>query len=296
VQYADYAAWQRAWVASGALAASQQYWETQLRGAPVVDLPTDHPRPDVPSPHGSAEALFLDPALCKRIMRLSLDEQVTPFMTLLSAFLVLLQRYTGQDDVVIGTPIAGRNLTQLESLIGFFVNMLVLRMDLSGNPSFSELLRRTRATTLAAYTHGDFPVEKLVEQLNPERHLSRNPLFNVMFQVDQIEQPLPAMKSIGVEVLDVPVSTAKVDLFMTVTMASTAFHVALHYRTDLFNPPTIRRMLSSFASLLTHAVADPRATILDCGRAQSTEIARLTTEFMRPLGLAPLLATGEQSA
>jgi hypothetical protein len=181
IQYADYAVWQREWLQGAVLEQQLAYWRQQLEELPVLQLPTDKPRPSVQSQHGRAINFSLPAALTAELKRLSTAEGVTLYMTLVAAFKILLWRYSGQSDVVVGTPIAGRNQLATEGLIGLFVNTLVLRTNLSGNPTFSELLGRVREVTLSAYAHQDLPFEKLVEELQPERDMSRSPLFQVMF-------------------------------------------------------------------------------------------------------------------
>ncbi|MGD9099977.1 MAG: condensation domain-containing protein, partial [Anaerolineae bacterium] len=182
IQYADFAYWQRNWLQGEVLEKQIAYWERQLAGAPTsLELVTDHPRPSILSSNGALYNFRLSPSLSRDIKALSQQENATLFMTLLSAFQVLLHRYTGQENFLVGAPIAGRTRSEVENLIGFFVNTLVLRADLGGDPTARELLQRTRKTTLQAYEHQDIPFEKLVEELQPERSLSHNPLFQVMF-------------------------------------------------------------------------------------------------------------------
>jgi hypothetical protein len=183
VQYPDYAVWQRESLAGENLEAELAWWRERLAHLPVLQLPTDRPRPTVATYEGAAEPLRLPATLCAALRSLSQREGATLFMTLLSGFAVLLHRYSGQTDIVVGAPVAGRNRAELEGLIGFFVNTLVLRADLSGDPTFRELLGRVRQATSAAYAHQELPFEKLVEELQPERDLGRNPLFQVIFQL-----------------------------------------------------------------------------------------------------------------
>ncbi|MFB3092706.1 MAG: condensation domain-containing protein, partial [Dehalococcoidia bacterium] len=184
IQYADFALWQRQWLQGEELESQLAYWKEQLDGIPpVLELPTDRPRPAVETFRGAQQFLLLPDALTRSLKALSQREEVTLFMTLLAAFQTLLHRYTGQDDILVGFPIANRNRAEIEGLIGFFVNTLVLRTDLSGEPTFRELLGRVREVALDAYTHQDLPFEKLVAELHPERDISRNPLFQVIFQL-----------------------------------------------------------------------------------------------------------------
>ena len=178
------------WLHSDKLAEQIDYWKKQLDGAPrLLELPTDHPRPSVQTHIGARESRLLPTELSERVRTLGRKENATLFMTLLAAFTILLHRYAGEDDIVVGTPIAGRNRQEIEGLIGFFLNHLVLRIDLSGHPSFRELLHRVRDMALGAYIHQDLPFERLLEELQPQRDLSRTPLFQVYFNMLELEEP-----------------------------------------------------------------------------------------------------------
>ncbi|MGH7931425.1 MAG: condensation domain-containing protein, partial [Candidatus Binatia bacterium] len=181
IQYADYAVWQRNRLQGEVLETQLSYWEKQLEDISTLDLPTDRPRPAAQSFRGARLSLELSKELTEGLKALSRKERVSLFMTLLAAFQTLLHRYTGRDDIAVGSPIAGRNRAEIEGLIGFFINTLVLRADLSGNPTFRELLARVREAALGAYDHQDVPFEKLVQELHPERNLNQSPLFQVMF-------------------------------------------------------------------------------------------------------------------
>ncbi|HEY0735345.1 MAG TPA: condensation domain-containing protein, partial [Herpetosiphonaceae bacterium] len=181
IQYADYALWQRQWLTGAVLEQQLRYWKAQLADLPTLALPTDRPRPAVQSFRGADQIFAVPPELTAGLQALSQAAGVTLFMTTLALFQVLLSRHSGQDDIVVGTPIAGRTRAELDNLIGFFVNTLVLRTDLGGQPTFAGLLERTRATALEAYAHQDLPFEQLVEVVQPQRDLSRQPLFQVMF-------------------------------------------------------------------------------------------------------------------
>ena len=189
IQYADFAVWQREWLQGEVLQSQLSYWKKQLDDIPILNLPTDRPRPPRQSFYGARQSITVPQPLTAAINELSHGEGVTPFMTLLAAFQVLLYRYSGQEDVIVGSPIANRSRIELEPLIGFFVNTLVLRADLSGNPTFREFLLRVRDVCLGAYAHQDLPFEKLVEELKPERDSSRNPLFQVMFVLQNATRP-----------------------------------------------------------------------------------------------------------
>lgn len=257
IQYADFAAWQREWLQGEVLASQLAYWTRQLTDAPVLQLPTDFPRPRMQSFRGARRTVTLSPALSRRLHALSQQENVTPFMTMLAAFKVLLHRYSGQTDIVVGSPIANRTRVELEGLIGFFVNTLVLRTDLSGDPPFREALRRVREVAVGAFAHQDLPFEKLVEELQPERDLSRNPLCQVALQLLNLDEA-PGEASDDVPGwIDVESSVAKLDLRFDVWSSPEGFDVQIEYCTDLFEADTIARMGGHFATLLESIVAEP---------------------------------------
>jgi hypothetical protein len=217
IHYADFAVWQRQWLRGSVLAAQLDYWKRQLAGAPpVLKLPTDRPRPPVQSFRGGSHAFHLERHLADALVALSRDAGATLFMTLETGFAALLGRYCDQTDVVIGTPIANRRCAEVEPLIGFFVNTLVLRHDLAGRPTFRELIARARHTALDAYAHQDLPFERLVDELQPERDLSRNPVFQVMFALHNTphsERVLP-----GLTITDLATAEADLEeLFMRLT-------------------------------------------------------------------------------
>ena len=250
VQYADYAVWQREWLQGEVLESQLSYWKEQLKELPVLNLPTDHPRPAKQSFRGARQPLSLPESLTAAVNELSGREGVTQFMTLLAAFQVLLYRYSGQEDVVVGSPIANRNRTEIEGLIGFFVNTLVLRSDLSEKPTFREFLLRVRDVCLGAYAHQDLPFEKLVEELRPERDLSRNPLFQVMFVLQNTPRPLPQPAGLSIERVDVLPATSLFDLSLYLRERDGKFIGFFEYNTDLFEPSTIERMIGHFETLL----------------------------------------------
>ncbi|HFE52920.1 MAG TPA: non-ribosomal peptide synthetase, partial [Bacteroidetes bacterium] len=264
IQYADFAVWQREWLQGEVLEKHLDYWKEQLRDAPpVLELPTDRPRPSVQTYNGSYQTFELSPELSKAIREFSQANDATLFMTLLAAFDVLLARYSGQHDILVGTPIANRNRAEIEGLIGFFVNTLVLRTDLSGNPGFSELVRRVREVALGAYAHQDVPFEQLVEVLQPERDMSHSPLFQVMFALQNA--PFRAQE-ISVDLVLEPVEahsgTAKFDLTLFMVEEGERLAGALEYNTDLFDDETISRMIRHFVRLLELAVAEPEQPVL----------------------------------
>ncbi|HSE19640.1 MAG TPA: amino acid adenylation domain-containing protein [Pyrinomonadaceae bacterium] len=262
IQYADFADWQKGWLQGERLEEQLSYWRTQLAGAPpLLDLPTDRPRPLVQSDSGAYEALLLSESLTRSLNELSRREDATLFMTLLAGLSVLLYRYSGQHDVLTGTPIANRNRTETESLIGFFVNTLVLRTRLSDEMTFRELLRQVRETALEAYAHQDLPFEKLVGELQPERTLSHAPLFQVM--LDLQNAPLGDLELQGLRLTQLPFDsrTAKFDLTLTVFESHGRLTGGLEYNTDLFDAVTVRRMVQQLERLLEAAVENPDAQV-----------------------------------
>jgi amino acid adenylation domain-containing protein len=267
LQYADFAVWQRKWLTGDVLDSQLAYWTEQLRGAPaVLALPTDRPHPAVQSFRGASQQIRLSKALADELKALSHREGVTFFMCLLAAFYVLLHRFTGQHDLVVGTPVAGRNRAETAPLIGFFVNALALRTEVSGESTFLALLARVKEVALGAYAHQDLPFEKLVEALQPARSLSHHPIFQVMFQV--LSQPSSSSADWEGEVDDeeagepqVETGTAKFDLSMDVLDTPDGLVAGFEYSTELFDHGTIQRMLASFQVLLEGIATDPARPI-----------------------------------
>jgi amino acid adenylation domain-containing protein len=250
IQYADFALWQREWLQGEVLAKQLDYWRKQLHDVPRLDLPTDYPRPAIQSYKGATQSLILSEELSQALKAFSQQQGVTLFMTLLAAFQVLLHRYTNQEDIVIGTPIANRNRAETESLIGFFVNTLVLRVNLAGNLSFIELLKRVREVTLEAYTHQDIPFEQLVEELKVERHLNRNPLFDVMFALENSSTEQLNLPGLTLSPLTQKSNTAIFDLILSISETERGLVAGIEYSSDLFNGSAIARMLTHFQVLL----------------------------------------------
>jgi amino acid adenylation domain-containing protein len=258
IQYADFAHWQRDWLQGEVLETQLSYWKQQLLGAPpLLELPVDHPRPAVQAFHGAHQSILLPRTVGDGLKALSRKEGVTLFMTLLAAFQVLLHRYTNQEDLVIGTPIANRNRLEIERLIGFFVNTLVLRTDLSGNPSFLELLRRVREVCLGAYAHQDLPFERLVEELHLPRDLSRNPLFQVMFVLQNASPQAVELPGLSLSPVEVDTGTTHFDLTLHIADTDQGLIGTLAYNTDLFEAVTITRMLGHFRTLVEGVAATP---------------------------------------
>ncbi|HST57443.1 MAG TPA: amino acid adenylation domain-containing protein, partial [Longimicrobium sp.] len=244
-------------LAGEALGRQLSYWKEQLAGAPeLLELPTDHPRPAVQTYRGASVPVELSPELLERLQALGRSEGATLYMTLLSAFQVLLSKYSGSEDVVVGSPIAGRTRGEVEEVIGFFINTLVLRADLSGDPSFREVLGRVREGTLGAYEHQEVPFEKLVAELQPERSMSHSPLFQAMFTMQNARElggDLPGLKVGGV---GAPMGIAKYDLSLTLRATAQGLRGALNYSTDLFERGTAERILGHLARVLEQAASD----------------------------------------
>jgi surfactin family lipopeptide synthetase A len=257
IQYADYAVWQRDWLQGDVLEKQVSYWRQQLKELPLLDLPTDRPRPAMMSYRGTKLVFELPATLTKGLEELSQRAGATVFMTALAAFQLLLQRYSGQDDIVVGSPIAGRNKVEVENLIGFFVNTLVLRTDLSGDPTFMELLGRVREMALGAYAHQDLPFDRLVEELQPARDLSRNPLFQVMFALDNAagsEFVLPGIKASPQAAQN---KIAKFDLTLSIVKKAQVYRGVLEYNSDLFDADTVSNLASHYQTLLESILAAP---------------------------------------
>ncbi|HVR99805.1 MAG TPA: condensation domain-containing protein, partial [Thermoanaerobaculia bacterium] len=263
LQFPDYAVWQRGWLQGEVLEKQLDYWRGKLAGAPaVLELPTDRPRPPVQSSAGSTRLRMLGSFLPGALEGLTEGGESTLFMVLLAAFQLLLGRYSRQEDVLVGSPIANRTRPGLESLIGFFANTLVLRTRLDGSPSFTGLLARARETTLGAYEHQDMPFERLADELELERSLSHTPLF----QVSLVLQNAPAAEAVppgemAMSVMPLDTRTAKFDLTLTVVDRGTGWLMGVEHRTDLFDGSTIERLMSHFETLLAGAAADPQAGI-----------------------------------
>ncbi len=280
IQYADYAAWQRNWLQGEILERQLAYWREALAGAPTgIDLPTDRPRPAVQGRAGATYEFDLPKDLTEHLRSLGRKEGATLFMVLLAAFQLLLSRYSGQKDICVGTPVANRRRVELEGLIGFFANTLVLRGDLAGDPSFSTFLGRVRETALGAQAHQDLPFERLVEELQPVRDMSRSPLFQVMFVLQNAptrELTLPGMR---LEPLELESGTAKFDLILALAESDDGLSGSIEYQTALFDATTIARLALNFGVLLDGIVARPEARIGDLPILPEAERRRVLTEW-----------------
>jgi non-ribosomal peptide synthetase component F len=281
IQYADYAVWQREWLTAATLSGQFAYWRRQLAGMPtLLKLPTDRPRPPVQTFQGAEQHFVLMETLTAQLKALSQQEGVTLFMTLLAAFKVLLRHYADSDDIVVGTDIANRSRIETERLIGFFVNQLVLRTDLSGDPTFREVVGRVRDVTLGAYEHQDLPFNWLAGELQPKRELSHTPLFQVKIVLQNNPIPTLDLPGLKLDFIETSNGTAKFDLLMNMTEKERHLIGALGYNTDIFEPATIERLLELYKTLLDAAVKQPgaRLSVFEAMLTQADEERRMMRE------------------
>ncbi|HEY0607383.1 MAG TPA: amino acid adenylation domain-containing protein, partial [Herpetosiphonaceae bacterium] len=279
IQYADYAVWQRSWLRDAVLESQLAYWKQQLSDLSILQFPTDQPRPPVATFRGAYQKFEVAPATTAALRTLSRESGATLFMTLLAGWQSLLARYSGQDDIAVGTPIAGRTQRETEGVIGFFVNTLVLRTDLRGNPSFRALLQRVREVCLQAYMHQDIPFEHLVEELHPTRDLSRNPLFQVMFMLQNRALEAVTLPGVTIEPLPIENVTAKFDLDLGLIEEDDRLVGTLVYNPDLFAETTIARLLGHFQALLTALAADPDRCPAQVPLLSAAEQAQIVVEW-----------------
>jgi amino acid adenylation domain-containing protein len=289
-RYSEYAAWQREWLSGEELRRQVEFWRAHLHGAPaLLQLPLDRPRPAVQSYRGAASRFVVAPRVVEGLRGVAREQGATLFMALLAAFSALLGRWSGQDDVVVGTPIAGRTSLDVEELIGLFVNTLALRTELRGDPSFRALLSRVRASTLDAYAHQDLPFEKLVEEIQPERSLSHAPIFQAMFTLQNAPEA-PAASDAGMAAAAVvrEGAQAKVDLQLNVVEGyDGALYASLVYAVDLFAPETMDRMAGQLSTLLAAIAAAPDAPVAALPILDEDERARLLNDFAGPAAAYP---------
>lgn len=258
IQYADFAVWQRESLQGEELESQLDYWRRQLGNNPEpLELPLDHPRPPVQTHRGATMKLALSVPLSNSLKELSLREGVTLFMTLLAAFKTLLYRYSNQQEIVVGTDIANRRRKEVEGLIGFFVNQLVLRTSLAGDPTFRELLTRVREVTLGAYAHQDLPFDRLVQELVLERELNRSPLFQAKFVLQNAPRKSIDLPSLKLSFIEVEHGTTPFDLLLEMSDGVEGLTGLLSYSTDLFEETTIERLIEHFKRLLEQVIADP---------------------------------------
>ncbi|MBW4666580.1 MAG: amino acid adenylation domain-containing protein [Cyanomargarita calcarea GSE-NOS-MK-12-04C] len=264
IQYGDFAAWQRQWLQGQVLETQISYWLKQLENAPtVLELPTDYRRPPIQTYRGATYSFDFSQELSASLCKLSQQQGTTLFMTLLAGFQILLWRYTSQQDIVVGSPIANRNRAEIEGLIGFFVNTLVMRTNLSGNPSFEELLKQVREVALGAYAHQDLPFELLVEQLQIQRDLSHTPLFQVMFVLQNTPMSVLELPGLTLSPLESDIGAAQFDLTLEMTETESALVGGFEYNTDLFAQSTIQRMVGHLQTLLEAIVTNPQQRLSD---------------------------------
>ncbi len=281
VQYSDYAAWQRETLEGEVLQAQLDYWRQCLSGAPqVLELPTDRPRPATQSLRGSFRKLQLGTDLAVALEGLAQASEVTSFMLLMAAFQTLLSRYCGQTDLVVGSPVANRGRPELEPLIGYFVNNLALRSDLSGNPVFADLLASTKTSVLAAFDHQEVPFEKLIDEFGLERSLSYPPLFQVVFALQAAApEPIAIPGGLRMSAIDLDSYSAKFELTLSMQRSKDGFHGGLEYATDLFDSTTVDRLLGAFANLLRGLVKQSRARLWELPLLSASECWQVRTEW-----------------
>ena len=285
IQYADFALWQREWMQGEVLEKKLEYWRKQLAGLEELELPTDHPRPAAPSYRGATRPFVFENGLAESLRELSRRESVSLFMTLLGGFDVLMSRYSGQTDVALGTDIANRNRTEIEGLIGFFVNQLVLRVEVRGADSFVELLKKVREACLGAYANQDVPFEKLVEELQPERDLSRAPLFQVKLVLQNA--PSEALElgelrvSRGDDALRAAIETRTAKFDLTLVIADTGDDLAgmVEYSQDLFEAETIERLIGHYLNALRGIAEDVGRRINELSLLDDREREQIVTEW-----------------
>jgi amino acid adenylation domain-containing protein len=279
IQYADFAVWQRQWLQGEKLRAHLTFWKEHLKDSSCLNLPADHQRPRVQTFNGATHAFQLSQGVTDAIQGLGRKEGVTLFMTLFATFQSLLHRYTGEDDIIVGMPIANRNRPEIEGLIGFFVNTLVMRTDTSGDPVFRELLKRVRISTLEAYEHQDLPFEKLVEELQPARDLNRSAIFQVMFALQNAPMEDIEFPGLTVSVLNVDNGTAKFDLTLSMSETNKGLEGRLEYNTDLFHRDTIGRMAVHYQMMLEGIASNPDLRLSELPLLTDAERQRLLTEW-----------------
>jgi len=296
IQYADFARWQREWFDQHELKRQLDFWREQLHAAdPVLELPTDKPRPAEQSYRGASVAKQLSAASSEAIKSLARQHQATLFMTLLAVFNVLLARYARQEHVVVGTPIAGRKRPELENLIGFFSNTLALHTDLSADPAFSELLAQVKRNTLAAYDHQDLPFEKLVEELRPERDMSRSAVFQTLFVLQNTPVGSSRFDDLRAESVNFEMGIAKFDLLLEVRETADGLQAGLQYNTDLFVAATIERMLEHFECLLNSVAANPETPVSELSLLDISERHTVLNRFNASLVNYGTLPTPSQA-
>ncbi|MBI3417726.1 MAG: amino acid adenylation domain-containing protein [Verrucomicrobia bacterium] len=280
IQYADFAVWQRQAQEHGSLERERSYWKQQLAGLdPLLEVPADHVRPSVQNFRGDVRTFAFPPQLSAALSALSKREKVTPAITLLASFMTLLHRYTQHTDIVLGSPIANRNRVELENLIGYFVNVVVMRASFEGDPSFKEMLRRVQKTALDAYSHQELPFEMVVQELKPHRDPSFNPVFQVMFAMQNPGDELVELPGLRVRSLPIRTQTARLDLTLFLSDGADGLQGTLEYNTDLFSENTIDRLVDHYRTLLESIVENPEAPVSRLPLLPPSERRRLLVEW-----------------
>jgi amino acid adenylation domain-containing protein/non-ribosomal peptide synthase protein (TIGR01720 family) len=291
IHYADYALWQREWLEGAVFDSQMGYWRRQLESVPALNLPTDRPRPRVQTFEGARRSARFSEELSDRLRRLGRDRNATPFMVLFAGFNALLARYTGQTDIAAGTPVANRNRSEFEGLIGFLVNTLVLRTRLDGDPSFTEILSRVREVCLGAYANQDLPFERLVEELRPDRHLGANPLFQAAFTVRDANATKIEIPGAVASIIDPPDGISKFDLTMEIETGDAGLRVAIEYDTVLFDAETIESLLGNFEMLLSGAAENPNTPLSRLPLLNERDRQRMLIEWNETRTLYPRAAS-----
>ncbi|MEU2227379.1 condensation domain-containing protein, partial [Streptomyces sp. NPDC018347] len=297
LQYADFAAWQREQLTGEFLEGQLAYWRERLAGVTPLELPTDHQRPARPGGGGDVVTFSVPSEVTEALRATASGQGASLFMALLSLFQIVLARYCRQDDIAVGSPVAGRNRAETEDLIGFFVNTLVLRTDLSGDPAFTELLARVKDTALGAYDHQDLPFERLVEELAPDRDPSRNPLFQTMFVLQApggAEGQAWELAGTRTEPVEIERGVAKFDLTLTAVESADGLRAVLEYRTDLFERATIERMAGHLTTLAASVAATPRARLSELNMLTERERREILVDWNGVTGPYPDTATIHQ--
>ncbi|TQV68007.1 amino acid adenylation domain-containing protein [Exilibacterium tricleocarpae] len=280
IQYADFSVWQKKWLKDGLLDRQAEYWKEQLKGLPpLLDLPTDKSRPSIQSNVGSSCKCVVSRELTSRLKELSNQSEVTLFMTLLAVFNLLLARYSGKEDIFVGSPIANRQRPELENLIGFFSNTLVLRNKVDLNSSFRQLLQVVKKTAIAAYENQDIPFENLVEILNPERSLSYSPLFQILFVLQNAEQESLSLTGIDVVLEDSKTKISKFDLTFALTEKNGSIHGKLQYNVDIFSEETVQRILNHYIYLLEKVIENPESLLFSIPLLDGKEFSCVVNDW-----------------
>lgn len=282
LQYADYAVWQKEFLTGEVIESHLSYWTEKLRDAPpVLNLPTDRPRPPVQTFNGASEPFHLPAGLAEKLQQLGAENNASLFMVLLGAFKALLARYISQEDIVIGTPVANRNKAELEGLIGFFINSLVLRTNLGGNPTFLQLLARVREVTLEAYAHQELPFEKIVEALQPDRNLSHSPLYQIAFILENTPRAEVETEGLVLTPLRTESVSSKFDLTLALAQFGSDLLGSVEYNTDLFERSTIERMIAHYLTILEAVATEPELKLSQLPLLTDAEWRHLVVELNR---------------